>query len=208
MSKVKTLVTLILLVLYLSQAFASIPLGTARKTASGTVSMVGCLQANDYYVVNFAAYPVEATKAKKLPVPECVNLPDAGNTLITLDLLDRDVRRKQVAVKELAKNGQLVAETPFSVSKQGVVSTQVNFDKAGKYEIILFVNDSDLNIDKTLSALHIPLTVAMPGEEPAARNTMAGFFIVLFLIISGLAVLVPRFLRTDNVQQQTANKSE
>ena len=197
MNKVKTLVPLILLTLCFSEAFASIPLGEGRKTASGTVDMYGCLQANDYYVVNFAAYPVEATKAKKPPVPECVNLPDAGNTLITLDLLDRDVRRKQVAVKVLDEKGKLVIETPLNISKQGVASVQANFTKAGKYEAILYVNDSDLNMDKNLSALHIPLTVAMPGEEPAARNTMTGFFSLLFLII-GLAFAVPRLLTAKN----------
>lgn len=198
MSKVKVLVTLVLFILFVSESLASIPLGAGRKTATGTVDMYGCLQANDYYVVNFAVYPVAATKAKKIPVPECVNLPDVGNTLISLDLLDRNVRHKEVAVKVLAGNGQLIAETPFSVSKQGVVSVPVNFSKAGKYEVILLVNDSDLNIDKALGALHIPVTVAMPGEEPAARNTMTGFFSLLFLIIIGLAVALPRLLGTKN----------
>lgn len=198
MIQVKILVPLILFAVCVSEAFASIPLGEGRKTASGTVDMYGCLQANDYYVVNFAAYPVEATKAKKPPVPECVNLPDAGNTLITLDLLDRDVRRKQVAVKVLDEKGKLITETPLNISRQGVASVQANFTKAGKYETVLYVNDSDLNIDKNLSALHIPLTVAIPGEEPAARNTMTGFFSLLFLIIIGLAVAVPRLLGTKN----------
>lgn len=208
MRKVKILILLILSTLCFSESFASIPLGEGRKTATGTVDMYGCLQANDYYAVNFAAYPIAATKSKKPPVSECVNLSEIGNTLITLDLLDRDVRHKHVAVKVFGENGELVGETPLSASKQGIASVQANFTKAGKYEVILLVNDSELNMDKNLSALHIPVTVAMPGEEPAARNTMTGFFILLFLIISGLAMLVPRFLRTDNVQQQSANKNE
>ena len=200
MKKVKTLVALILFCLFFAESFASIPLGEGRKTATGTVEMYGCLQANDYYIANFAAYPVAATQTKKPTVPECVNLPETGNTLVTLDLLDRDVRHKQVAVKVSNEGGQVITETPFNIAKQGIVSTQVNFAKAGKYEVALLVNDSDLNIDKNVSALHIPVTVAMPGEEPAARNTMNGFFIMLFLIIIGLVFAVPRLLRAQNVQ--------
>jgi hypothetical protein len=193
----KILPALLLLVASLSQALASIPLGAGRKTATGTVEMYGCLQANDYYIVNFAAYPVAATKAKKPVVAECVNISATGDTIISLDLLDRDVRHKKIALKVVNGNGEVLHETPFDVPKQGVASAQFNLAKAGSYEVVLYVEDIDLNVDKNISAMHIPVTVAVPGAEPAARNTMTGFFILIAILIIGFAVAIPRLLKTE-----------
>jgi len=195
MRPVNTFIAFLLLALTLSDSFASIPLGASRKSARGTIDMYGCLQGNEYYIVNFAAYPAEAAKGKKLPVPECINIPATGNTLITLDLLDRDVRHKEVAVKVLKEGGQLISETPYSIAKQGNTSIGVNFSIAGKYQVVLYVKDTDFNMDNELTALHIPVAVAMPGNEPAAKNTMTGFFVLLGLIIIGLAFFVPHLLR-------------
>lgn len=197
MNILKFTVSLLILLGSLHTALASIPLGAGRKTASGTVEMYGCLQANDYYIVNFAAYPVAATKAKKPSVAECVNISATGDTIISLDLLDRDVRRKKTALKVVNGNGEVLHETPFEIPKQGIALAQVNLAKAGSYEVILFVEDTDLNVDKNVSAMHIPVTVAVPGAEPAAKNTMTGFFILIFLIIIALAVAVPRLLKTE-----------
>jgi hypothetical protein len=119
----KILSALVLLVASLSQALASIPFGAGRKTATGTVEMYGCLQANDYYIVNFAAYPVGATKAKKPVAAECVNISATGETIIALDLLDRDLRHKKISLKVFGGNGQVLHETPFDVPKQGVVAS-------------------------------------------------------------------------------------
>jgi hypothetical protein len=59
------------------------------------------------------------------------------------------------------------------------------------------VEDTDLNVDKNVSAMHIPVTVSVPGAEPAARNTMTGFFTLIALLIIGLAVAVPLLLKTE-----------
>lgn len=180
-----------------TQAFASIPLGVGRKTASGTVEMYGCLQANDYYIVNFSAYPVAATKTQKPLVAECVNISATGATVIAVDLLDRDLRHKKIALKVIGVDGQVFHETPFDVPKQGVASAQVNLAKAGSYEVVLYVEDTDLKVDKNINALHIPVTVAVPGAEPAARNTMAGFFVLITFLIVSLAIAVPHILKTE-----------
>lgn len=194
-----------LLVASFTQAFASIPLGAGRKTATGTVEMYGCLQANDYYIINFAAYPVAATKSKKPVVAECVNLSATGKTIISLDLLDRDLRHKKIAIEIIDGNGQVLQETPFDIPKQGVATAQVDFSKAGNYKVVLQVEDQDTKVDKNLSALHIPVTVAMPSAEPAARNTMTGFFALIVLLIIGFAVAIPRLLKTENPAQKGVN---
>jgi hypothetical protein len=195
MRPVNTFMVFLLAALTFSESFASVPLGASRKSATGTIDMYGCLQGNEYYIVNFAAYPADAVNGKKLLVPECINLPETGNTRITLDLLDRDVRHKEVAVKVLKEDGQLISETPYSIAKQGNTSIGVNFKAPGKYQVVLYVKDTDFNMDKELTALHIPVAVAMPGNEPAAKNTMTGFFVLLGVIIISLAFFVPRLLR-------------
>jgi hypothetical protein len=187
----------IALAIFPESTTASIPLGTGRKTATGTVEMYGCLHANDYYIVNFAAYPVAATKAKKPVVAECNNISAIGETIISLDLLDRDVRRKKIALKIVNGNGDILHESPFDVPKQGVVSAQVNFSKSGNYEVLLYVDDFDLNMDRNVSAMHIPVTVAMPGVEPAAKYTMIGFFVLIIILIIGLGLAIPHLLKTE-----------
>lgn len=191
----KTMMTFLLIVLTLSQAFASVPLNSARKSATGKIDMYGCMHANDYYIVNFAAYPVSASTSAKPAEAECVNLPATGKASVTLDLLDRDLRHKEVHMKIFNAAGSLIAETPPAVIKQGVLSTQVDFNAAGNYQAVLYVNDTDLKIDAETGALHIPLTVAVVGAEPAAQNVLTGFFILLAVLIISLAIFLPRLLK-------------
>lgn len=193
----KTILAASLLCVSIGVAFASIPLGAGRKTATGTVEMYGCLQANDYYIINFAAYPVAATKSKMPMVPDCINIAETGETVISLDLLDRDLRGKQVALVVIDGNGRKLLETPYEIPKQGIISTQVNLVKAGSYQAVLLVKDHELKTDQQQSALHIPLTVGMPGAEPAARYTMIGFFVLLGLMIVVFSFVVPKLLKPE-----------
>jgi hypothetical protein len=197
MNTIKVCFISLIFTCFIRETFASIPLGGGRKTATGTVEMYGCLQANDYYIINFSAYPVAATQTKKPVVAECINISATGETIISLDLLDRDLRHKRIALKVIGGNGQVLHETPFEMPNKGVASAQVNLAKAGSYEVVLYVEDPELNVDKNLSALHIPVTVAMPWKEPAARNTMTGFFALIGLLVAALAVVVPRILKTE-----------
>ena len=75
--------------------------------------MYGCMQSNDFYVINFAAYQLASGQAKDgkgLPEAECIDLPMTGKTRISVDLLDLDVRKKPVALKILREDGQVIAE--------------------------------------------------------------------------------------------------
>lgn len=181
---------------------ASVPLGAPRKAPNGKTDMYGCMQSNEYYIVNFAAYqydPAQSAGTRSIPTPECVELPKTGPTQVTVDLLDRDVRKKHVALKILRDDGQLIAETPYLEAKQGVLSIPVDFRAPGKYEAVLFVQDSDLKIKPELGALHIGLSVAMLPDKPAPESGLAGFFVVLVGIIIGAGVMVPRWLKSEPV---------
>ncbi len=185
------------------QSIASVPLGGNRKGVGGTYDMYGCMHANDYYVVNFAAYQFDPTKekdAKSLPVAECVDIPAIGKTQITLDLLDRDVRKKQVGLKILRENGQIMVDLPMAVQKQGVISTAVDFEVAGKYQAVLFVNDTDLNTPPEVSALHIPLTVALVTEENQSQGGVLVLLLIIAIFIAAAAYFLPRFLKPSTTE--------
>jgi hypothetical protein len=189
----------IALVIWQASSWASIPLGGVRKSADGKFDLYGCMQSNAYYIVNFAAYQQDPNKPvthKTLPPPECVNIPAIGPTFISVDLLDRDVRRKQVALKIVREDGQTVAELPYFEPKQGVAALNVDFKTAGHYTAVLYVNDTDLNMPPESSALRIPLTVALVIDEPATKTALNGFFIVLATLVAALAFAVPRWLKT------------
>jgi hypothetical protein len=157
----------LLLLLLASSAFASVPLAP-RMGAGGKIDMFGCMQSNDFYIANFAAYPLSQQKDKKtLIVPQCQDLPYTGNTQITLDLLDRDVRRKPVWLKIFDNHMALISQTEPAVEKQGVITATVNFPHQGQYEVVLYVEDKDLNVAPEISALHIPLSVAITAPGPA-----------------------------------------
>lgn len=179
-------------------ADASVPLGNNRKGVNGKYDMYGCMQSNDYYVVNFAAYQLDSTQhtKKTLPQAECINIPMTGETQISIDLLDMDVRKKPVALQIVDESGQSIAEIPSAIAKHGVLTTSVNFKGAGKYRAILSVNDSDLHTPPTISALHIPLSVALGVEQ--ASSSGEGLLIILLLTalsIVALAYYIPRLLK-------------
>ena len=153
---------------------ASVPLGAARKGTDGHYDMYGCMHSNDYYIVNFSAYqfdPKQFAKTKTLPIAECVDLPKTGKTQIAIDMLDQDVRHKKVALKILKTGGPVLVETPLAVSKQGVISTEVDFKEPGKYQALISVEDNDLKIAQDQTTLQIPLTVALAIESPEAKNS-------------------------------------
>ncbi|NOT84234.1 MAG: hypothetical protein HOP02_05485 [Methylococcaceae bacterium] len=186
------------LILAANLASASIPLAP-RMGAGGKMDMFGCMLSNDFYIANFAAYqtdPQQPKNAKVMLAPLCQEIPKTGETQITVDMLDRDVRQKPVTLKVFNSDKQLVAETPTKVAKQGYISTTVNFPKPGHYDLVAYVNDQDLKIAPEKSALHIPLTVAIvvPGPSASMGNVMMVILGVGALAF-GLGVLVPRWMK-------------
>lgn len=198
MTSLTKLLTATALLLATATVSASIPLGGVRKSSDGKYDLYGCMQSNDYYIANFAAFQTQPGKPvdpKKMPPPECINLPALGPTLISVDLLDRDVRHKEVSMKITGDNGQVLLETPPIIAKQGVITGNVDFKTKGNYTVVLSVNDTDLHTPADISALKIPITVAMEIVEPASKSAMIAFFGFMAVLAVGLAVLLPRFLK-------------
>jgi hypothetical protein len=190
--------TLAALLLATTSASASIPLGGVRKSTDGKYDLYGCMQSNDYYIANFAAFQTQPGKPvdpKKMPPPECVNLPAVGTTLISVDLLDRDVRHKEVSMKVTGDNGSVLLETQPTMAKQGVITGTVDFKTKGNYAVVITVNDTDLHTPSEISALRIPVTVAMDVVEPASKTAMVLFFGFMAALAVAFIVLIPRFLK-------------
>jgi len=169
----------------------------------GSYDMYGCMHANDYYVVNFAAYQLgtnEAIDLKNLPAAECNDIPNTGKTQISIDLLDLDVRKKPIALKILREDGQTIAELPMSVVKQGVLSLTVDFKSAGKYQAVISVDDTDLHTSPDVSALHIPLTVALVTEQSGDKSGLMIVFAIVGIAILASAYYVPRLLKPQAVE--------
>lgn len=203
MNTVRSLLIFTILIAVVSQAYASVPLGGNRKGVGGSYDMYGCMQTNDYYAVNFAAYqisPDQVKDSRSLPEAECIDLPKIGNTQIAIDLLDLDVRKKPVALKILQEDGKAIAELPMAVVKQGVLSTTVDFKAAGKYQAVLTVDDKDLHTPLSVSALHIPISVGLVAEPTGGQNGWLILLLILGLLVAVAAYFVPRLLKPETVE--------
>lgn len=192
----------IMLLWWLSgSVMASVPLAP-RMGVNGKIDMFGCMQSNDYYIANFAVYPLSQLKDSKTPiVPYCQDTPFTGMSQLSLDLLDRDVRKKTVWLKVFDRHNTVVAQTQPSINKQGVLTTTVNFSGQGQYDVVLYVEDPDLNTDPQTTALHIPLAVALITPGPSAS---AGQWLWVVGGIAFIALSVGLITSSINKTKQAA----
>ena len=167
--------------------------------------MFGCMQSNGYYDVSLAAYQVDPQRPpndRAPPVAYCLEIPRAGPTRITLDLLGRDVRRKQLAIMVIDSAGKRVLDTPMREARQGVVSADVDFSVPGRYDLVLYVDDTDLRIAPDIGALHMPLRVAIPASPPTADlGQWATVVFVVGALSWALGLLLSRLLKPRPVNE-------
>jgi len=196
----KAFLKIALFFVFSSNVFASVPLAP-RAGVGGKIDMYGCMQTNDFYIANFAVYPISQMKDKKTTIAGlCEDLPYLGNAQITIDLLDRDVRRKPVWLKVFDSKKNLIAQTQPKVEKQAVLTTTVNFEKQGKYDVVLYVEDADLNTAPEMSALHIPLLVATTvAGEPESAGGFLKVVLIVVVFAFGIGVFVNRQLKPKEV---------
>lgn len=192
----KAFLKIALFFVFSSNVFASVPLAP-RAGVGGKIDMYGCMQTNDFYIANFAVYPISQMKDKKTTIAGlCEDLPYLGNAQITIDLLDRDVRRKPVWLKVFDSKKNLITQTEPKIEKQGVLTTTVNFEKQGKYDVVLYVDDADLKTAPETSALHIPLLVATTvAGEPESAGGFLKVVLIVVVFAFGIGFFVNRQLK-------------
>ncbi|MCX8048730.1 MAG: hypothetical protein N3A55_03590 [Methylohalobius sp.] len=175
-------------------AQGSVPLGGPRQAAGSNTDLFGCLKTNAYYAVNFAAYPADlkVSRERKSLQPWCQDIPHPSLIHIAVDLLDRDVRHKPVILRIVDGQGRILAQTPPTVAKTGVVSTTADLSAIGHYEAVVVVHDDELKVPPETSALHIPLNVGLTESSPNTILARLAVFSLGFGLV--LALGLPKLM--------------
>ena len=119
-----------------------------------------CLYSSDFYMVHFTAYQNPEVKKQGVnhALPFCEKLPDTGLTYIVIDIIDKDVREMPVGLKIVEVDTQktqgkslviknVIQEVPPVTPLTGVVSTEVTFDKPGRYAVYVIIGEDVFSDD-------------------------------------------------------------
>ncbi|MGQ0593748.1 MAG: hypothetical protein ACT4QB_14210 [Gammaproteobacteria bacterium] len=180
--------------------FTALLFGLSTGTCGAATALIGqaddtreldCLITNDFYAVHLTAYQVPAevsSDAVKAGFkPYCRELPNAGKTYITLDLLDPDVRNAPMTVRVLRERDDgppvTLTELPRRTYPAGVVEAVADLPEPGRYRVVLEMGETKASED----VITIPVTVVSP-------HSMAPVLLALLAlaVVGGLAVLLPR----------------
>jgi hypothetical protein len=153
--------------------------GPTRSIENGRQMYQGasmtCLIANDFYAMHFTALQKgrkhdETTEFVKY----CQEIPAVGETFLTVDLLDRDVRKLPVALRVIEesysqdgappKEIRTLSETPRQVYKNGTAETHVAIGEPGHYALIVSVGEDPFSED---DHVRIPFSVGLPAPVQA-----------------------------------------
>lgn len=155
-----------------------------------------CLITNDFYALHFTALQKgqqrnEATEFVKY----CQEIPTAGETFLSVDLLDRDVRKLPVAlriVEEAAptegappREIRTVAETPKQIYRSGTAETHVDLAQPGHYALIVSIGEDPFSDD---DRVRIPFSVGLPAPAPTGSwlGKLTWTAVMIFFGIMGL----------------------
>jgi hypothetical protein len=184
-----SIVSTVLLVLL---AAGGCPVKTGPVGQADDTKKLACLIANDFYAVHLTAYQPPAGRSGGAVDggfrPYCQELPSAGRTYITLDLLDQDVRTTPLAVRVQSHpdEGQpsTISELPRRVYPAGVVEVVADLPRPGRYSVVLQVGDSTAGED----IITIPMTVA----SPYALASVLPYALLALVVVAGGVALLPR----------------
>lgn len=166
---------------------------SARQAYSS--SNMGCLVGNDFYAVHFTAIQEGRQKGEATDFTKyCQEIPTVGKTYLSVDLLDRDVRKTPIALKVVEEefsedNGRppkelnALAQTPPKIYASGTADIQASIDKPGHYALIVTIGEEAISEDERL---RIPFTVAVEGVAKVNwLGRITGFIVLAFFSIIG-----------------------
>ncbi|MBQ0721467.1 MAG: hypothetical protein KBT88_14545 [Gammaproteobacteria bacterium] len=118
--------------------------------SNDAVIALDCVYGSAPYKVHFSAYQRSVIKSTGLDYPRafCEKLPSLGETKITLDFIDKDLRDRSVALKfiyheqrepsaEALASGQIINESFQQGIPRGFIESRLDFSKAGFYTLIV-----------------------------------------------------------------------
>ncbi len=161
-------------------------------------STMSCLVVNDFYAVHFTAIQESQRKGEDSPfVKYCQEIPTTGKTYLTIDLLDRDVRKMPVSLRVIEESvdedgrikeiKRVLTEVPAKVYRNGTADTGLTIGKPGHYALVASFGDDLITED---DRLRIPFTVGLPSGVKYSHLfgkfaviLVTGFFIVALGLI-------------------------
>jgi hypothetical protein len=190
---------LVLLVLILGDAGMAFAANNVRNNDGRTNysgASMKCLVANDFYAVHFSAMQLGRQSGEPSDYMKyCQEIPVAGLTFLTLDMLDRDVRSLPIALQlvqeELDANGmpmnhKVLLEIPSKIYKSGTADTKYEFTAPGHYAVIAVFGDPNDGVVSEDDRLRIPFTVAMTGATTVPWLKYAFWICMLGVIAASI----------------------
>ena len=193
-SKVSSCLAALLAFFVLVSAQEAFAARTGKDGYSG--SNMSCLKGNDFYAVHFSAFQPGRQKGERSDFTKyCEQIPAVGATYLSIDLLDRDVRKVPVSLRVVEeefneddgrppKELRTVAEIPAKVYNNGTADIQANITQPGHYALIATIGEDAISED---DHLRIPFTVALEGAAPVNwLGRITGAIVLLFFGACGV----------------------
>ena len=165
----------------------------ARQAYSG--SNMTCLIGNDFYAVHFTAIQEGREKGETTNFAKyCQEVPRVGVTYLSMDLLDRDVRKTPVAMRvireEFSEEGGrppqelgVLKEIPAKLYPNGTADISVDIKQPGHYALVATIGSEAISED---DRLRIPFTVAVEGAAKVNwLGRITGFIVFTFFGVMG-----------------------
>lgn len=172
-----------------------------------------CLVMTDFYIAHFTAFQEPINKEDRANImkaftPYCQDLPHLTKTYMTVDLLDRDVRKIPVSMRVIEEERdpktketreiRVISEVSPKVNPNGVAEIQAVFDKPGHYAVLVSIGEAMTEDD----ILRVPLRVGLSnpdGEGSYIPIIMLGLLVVLFF---GIEPFMKRVRRRDKAERE------
>lgn len=156
---------------------------------------LSCLITNDFYAVRLTTYQgpagIPAEAARTAFRPYCQELPDAGRTYITIDLLDPDTRSLPMALRvqeeAAGRAPAIIAELSRKTYPTGVVEAVADLPRPGRYTVVLELGEAQAAEDR----IAIPLTV----DKPLSLAFVLPYALVVLGAVAGLALVLAVWMR-------------
>lgn len=175
-------------------ALASLPDATAApkdgRSAYSTSNM-GCLVGNDFYAVHFTAIQEGRQGGERTDFTKyCQEVPTVGKTYLSIDLLDRDVRKTPITLKVVEEEFneddgrppkviRTLNEAPAKIYANGVADIPASIGQPGHYALIATIGEEAISED---DHLRIPFTVGIEGGAAKVNwlGRITGFIALAF----------------------------
>lgn len=191
-------------------SFNAAIMGALLLSASGQVQAAGdyknsrlsysssnmtCLVGNDFYAVNFTAIQEGRQQGERTDFTKyCQVIPSVGKTHLSIDLLDRDVRKTPVSLRVIKEEFNeedvrppvelgTLTETPAKIYPGGTADIAADIKQPGHYALIATIGDGPISED---DRLRIPFTVAVEGSAKINwLGRITGFIAASFFGVVG-----------------------